>query len=162
MGEWVPQEGALLLGVWILQIQGGLIYFNLLQWFSSIQEDWEFGAFRDCNGVSNGTPLPQLTLRLEAEEAEEAEEARGDPAGYLGQRLRLREHFTEVPPTNETRTYPPGGGRLLSWLVTTVRDRDRLARLRVNIKLKNKMRAATNFKTKKDFLVHLKKSLLEK
>ena len=28
--------------------------------------EWEYGAFRDCNGVSNGTPLPPETVAAEA------------------------------------------------------------------------------------------------
>merc|ERR1712080_156163 len=33
------------------------------------KENWEEGYFRDCNGVSNGQPLPGSVIRLEAEQA---------------------------------------------------------------------------------------------
>jgi len=37
------------------------------------RESWEKGYFRDCNGESNGTPLPGSVIRIEAQEA-----AKGD------------------------------------------------------------------------------------
>ena len=42
--------------------------------------EWEYGAFRDCNGVSNGTPLPPETLAAEAA----AGPYHGEPAGKIG------------------------------------------------------------------------------
>jgi len=33
------------------------------------KDSWEKGYFRDCNGVSNGTPLPGSVIRIEAEAA---------------------------------------------------------------------------------------------
>merc|ERR1712183_889419 len=41
--------------------------------FCQIEENWRAGVFRDCNGVSNGTPLPP-----DAFAAENAAAARGD------------------------------------------------------------------------------------
>merc|ERR1711942_213289 len=45
------------------------------------EANWRAGAFRDCNGVSNGTPLPPETIA-----AENAAAAHGDAraAGILG------------------------------------------------------------------------------
>ena len=48
--------------------------------------DWEFGHFRDCNGVSNGASLAPQTLAREAR----AGTFRGNPAGLLGPRMKLR------------------------------------------------------------------------
>merc|ERR1712183_1104571 len=41
--------------------------------FCQIEENWRAGVFRDCNGVSNGTPLPPDAIA-----AENAAAARGD------------------------------------------------------------------------------------
>merc|ERR1712059_223287 len=45
------------------------------------ESNWQLGVFRDCNGVSNGTPLPAETIA-----AENAAAAHGDAraAGILG------------------------------------------------------------------------------
>ena len=45
------------------------------------QEEWEVGLYRDCNGVSNGTPLPPDTIY--AEEAA-GPYSGGTPAGDVG------------------------------------------------------------------------------
>merc|ERR1719474_335335 len=37
------------------------------------RESWEAGYFRDCNGESNGTPLPGSVIRLEAAQAAKGE-----------------------------------------------------------------------------------------
>ena len=47
---------------------------------SYLQEEWEYGHFRDCNGVSNGTPLPAETIAAEAA----AGPYHGKPAGEVG------------------------------------------------------------------------------
>ena len=39
-----------------------------------MQESWEAGYFRDCNGESNGQPLPGTVIRLEAAEAAKGED----------------------------------------------------------------------------------------
>merc|ERR1712002_420564 len=44
--------------------------------YCQIRENWQTGVFRDCNGVSNGTPLPPDTIA-----AEQAAAARGDTRG---------------------------------------------------------------------------------
>jgi len=44
------------------------------------KEEWDHGNFRDCNGVSNGTPLPPDVLLAEAE----AGPFHGTPAGVVG------------------------------------------------------------------------------
>merc|ERR1711997_80915 len=44
------------------------------------QEEWEYGNFRDCNGVSNGTPLSPETIAAEAA----AGPHHGKPAGKIG------------------------------------------------------------------------------
>ena len=36
-----------------------LIYFRTMHYIT-FQEEWWKGSFRDCNGESNGTPLPQV------------------------------------------------------------------------------------------------------
>merc|ERR1712123_464449 len=38
------------------------------------RESWEAGYFRDCNGKSNGQPLPGTVIRLEAAEAAKGED----------------------------------------------------------------------------------------
>ena len=48
--------------------------------------DWDFGHFRDCNGVSNGARLDPQTLTREAR----AGSFVGSPAGLIGPRLELR------------------------------------------------------------------------
>ena len=48
--------------------------------------DWEFGFFRDCNGVSNGKSHGQDLLLREAE----AGAFTGVPAGLIGPKLSLR------------------------------------------------------------------------
>ena len=41
--------------------------------------DWQAGTyFRDCNGESNGTPLPQTVIRLELRERREGKLAADD------------------------------------------------------------------------------------
>merc|ERR1712106_319332 len=38
------------------------------------KDSWEAGYFRDCNGKSNGQPLPGTVIRLEAAEAAKGED----------------------------------------------------------------------------------------
>lgn len=45
-----------------------------------MQAEWEAGDFRDCNGISNGSPLDQEILDAEAK----AEPYKGKPAGAVG------------------------------------------------------------------------------
>ena len=52
----------------------------------TITIDWEFGHFRDCNGVSNGAKLDPQTMAREAR----AGIFTGNPAGLLGPRIKLR------------------------------------------------------------------------
>ena len=40
----------------------------------NMQDSWEAGYFRDCNGKSNGQPLPGTVIRLEAAEAAKGED----------------------------------------------------------------------------------------
>merc|ERR1712226_145746 len=42
--------------------------------YCQTESNWHAGVFRDCNGVSNGTPLPEETIH--------AELAAGAPVGY--------------------------------------------------------------------------------
>ena len=53
---------------------------------TAFQVEWDFGYFRDCNGVGNGIELDQDTIA--------AEEAAGTvpslPAGFLGPVIPLR------------------------------------------------------------------------
>ena len=44
------------------------------------QEEWDQGDFRDCNGVSNGTPLPYHVMKYEAQ----LYPYHGKPAGLVG------------------------------------------------------------------------------
>ena len=54
------------------------VFFKVVFYF---QEEWEGGLYRDCNGVSNGTPLPPDTIY--AEEAA-GPYSGGSPAGEVG------------------------------------------------------------------------------
>ena len=53
--------------------------------------DWEFGFFRDCNGISNGRSLSEATLRQEKEAGLSI--SSGRPAGLMGPKLKLRYNF---------------------------------------------------------------------
>jgi len=48
--------------------------------FCRSQAEWEAGDFRDCNGITNGRPLPDETLKAEAK----AGPYQGTPAGAIG------------------------------------------------------------------------------
>lgn len=137
--------------------------------------EWDFGYFRDCNGVSNGIDLHQDTIA--------AEEAAGAvpslPAGFLGPVIPLRESFEPVPVTTRARptTQPPTKEELkklnepvvlkskeeflkLIFLINKHYGPEQAKQLEVKLKLKQKL-PSSNFKTKKDFLAQLKQTLLK-
>ena len=62
---------------------------KIIYWHSSvsIKVEWDFGYFRDCNGISNGIDLHPDTIAAEEEAGIEPE---GTPAGFLGPVIRLR------------------------------------------------------------------------
>ena len=81
MARRLPSLRSLLLGVWLLPASGTADgQLGSLSHHSCLQEEWEYGKFRDCNGVSNGTPLPAETLAAEAA----AGPYHGTPAGEVG------------------------------------------------------------------------------
>jgi len=58
-------------------------------------EEWEYGKFRDCNGVSNGTPLPPETILAESQ----AGPYHGKPAGEIGPPPDvIKSHIHSPPP----------------------------------------------------------------
>merc|ERR1719244_1851216 len=59
-------------------------------------EEWQTGNFRDCNGVSNGVPLPPETLEAEAA----APPHHGKPAGEVGPPPDPNLSLTIVPKKN--------------------------------------------------------------
>lgn len=141
------------------------------------RQDWDFGFFRDCNGVSNGRPLDGNTVDREAR----ASPFVGIPSGFLGPKFKLRERF-HVESTDKLRpTLPPTHESLIKQDETEfedykLKDLDQLKTLiylinknygvgaanNVNVKLKLKAKLPSeNFKTKKDFLEQLKILLLK-
>ena len=58
--------------------------FHTINYLMTI--DWDFGHFRDCNGVSNGARLAPETLAREARHRHFT----GKPAGIIGPKLKLR------------------------------------------------------------------------
>merc|ERR1719187_1823991 len=61
--------------------------------FCRSQVEWEEGNFRDCNGVSNGRPLPEETEIAEAEPGP----YKGKPAGAVGPAPILKSSKTKDP-----------------------------------------------------------------
>jgi len=126
--------------------------------------------------MSNGIELHPDTIAAE-EEAGDASE--GIPAGFLGPVIPLRESFEPVPVTTKARptTQPPTKEELrkmrepvkleskeeflkLIYLINKYYGPEQAKKLEVSLKLKQKL-PSSNFKTKKDFLEHLKKALLK-
>jgi len=142
---------------------------------TAFQVEWDFGYFRDCNGVSNGIELHQDTIA--------AEEAAGTvpslPAGFLGPVIPLRESFDPIPVTTRARptTQPPTKEELrkmkepikleskeeflkLIYLINKHYGSEQAKNLEVTLNLNQKL-PSSNFKTKKDFLEQLKQTLLK-
>ena len=71
--------------------------------------EWEYGEFRDCNGVSNGTPLPPEIIAAE----EAAGPYHGTPAGEVGPppeviKAHHVEHGDHLPPPDQPPyAHPP-------------------------------------------------------
>merc|ERR1719410_942931 len=71
--------------------------------------EWEYGEFRDCNGVSNGTPLPPEIIAAE----EAAGPYHGTPAGEVGPppeviKTHHAEHGDHLPPPDQPPyAHPP-------------------------------------------------------
>ena len=64
------------------------------------QAEWNYGHFRDCNGISNGTPLSEETLAAEAA----AGHYKGTPAGAIGPPPKTAKKILTVrPPHSDTR-----------------------------------------------------------
>lgn len=68
-------------------------------------EEWDYGKFRDCNGVSNGTPLPPETILAESQ----AGPYHGKPAGEIGPPPDvIKSHIHSPPPILPPHPHPPG------------------------------------------------------
>merc|ERR1711860_2668 len=104
----------------------------------------------------------------------------GTPAGVMGPKLKLREQFEEISPTNKNRPTTPApthenleDQRLkksfklknldqlknLIYLLNLKYGVGSAKDIGVSLKLRNKL-PSENFKTKKDFLAQLRKTLL--
>merc|ERR1711935_127117 len=84
------------------------------------RENWEKGYFRDCNGQSNGQPLPGTVIRLEAAEA-----AKGDSkvdAEFLGisQELWQNQITTSGSFSSETVSTSSSSGTLSDSISNTL------------------------------------------
>jgi len=153
------------------------------------RKDWQFGFFRDCNGVSNGKELEEATVAREMRELLSGNVVGfGRPAGLMGPKIKLREQFTAVLPTDKIRpiTAAPVSDQTHQNLIKENQNESNqkhkftsLDELKtfiylinknygegaardvgITLKLKHKL-PSQNFKTKRDFLEQLKITLLK-
>jgi len=144
--------------------------------YCRLREDWDFGHFRDCNGVSNGARLAPETLAREARHRHFT----GKPAGIIGPKLKLREQFDEVEVTDKKR---PTTAAPTKEELTEVRRENRKFTLKnidelktliylmnknygvgsannIGVTLKINKKLPSNLKTRKDFLEQLRLAIL--